>query len=1049
MIKNIEAYYEILGQLLDNRIDQATTTLAHDYWTAYAGAIGELRALINDPEDNRSQAEIAQGITSYRNAVNNLKATGLNQDIVTNTWSVLFAALDARFNRLSPIDTLKALLDGVASDYAAASQAAKTSGSANAATQAGILFDLRTIADSGYTELAKAWNTLRDYEIEFERLTGEYKSGDATAWDNYIQDGQYGTEVNRISPDGVVYGASSRVQQVEKKKWWDGQQWVDYEVAGRCNSFDELPVNTLRPFGQTWEVRRYVRETNEYVYDPYFWDSSIVSWRPIRWYWPVEKESDLPQPAFAIGEGHAVVYTDVPVYFNGNNWGPEKHSNLWDDEPLKHSSYLLIGSMTLRETATARVVYYSNTEIGLEAVRGTPGQVWVNGEFVTARREASLYNTLPCIYWDASSNTVYPRHIEPDTSYWIYLAGEDIGFMVDALPADGERLATVPWDFRQKLFLSQNTDVNGYLGATGAGAKARLVGRITTDNTIYSEGGPYFLRDMDISLIATEVSLPETFREYSDFTLRYQDNDRIVLDRLPGTKGSLYVAGQLYRLGTAYTLMAADYWIQYNEAAPGIPNSAELRTDSIAANCIWYVYIAAPVDEFNFNAINPATSRPWQSSDENAEGNYLPSRDMRLRVFLSDNPPDDYMLSRTWPGYMTRFLGTVVTDDNAGFIPSANISAIRIEVPQAVLASATAEVRVDLRNEFEIRLVAQTGTSGMLAIGDEALVIPPEGDTTPFMVGNNGDVYHYNEANTESLESVGTVDAWPDGVIYLYVGNRKAALGPCAGGMFFADSNHVNGHLSTNWPGNNARFVAAVNITSGRFSELGEVIAGLAHASMIDNEPEKHRVIDDTGEVAPITLWSSQKNQFENNRLWAALSNHLLFEVQKSNGIPVRLDWANATTVRISGVPVGSTVAFPDDTAFTINGPLDFTVTGAAGSYYYCYLKVDNLVTPVLYISTTAPDARYGKMHTLGTRSVLVGYLAFSSQNSMSGNWCVCSFAHEPTRVWETPIVGSETVLNLPGLIVAEGRVATLSRTGQSCVGGSCCVTLGARSCSI
>jgi hypothetical protein len=226
-------------------------------------------------------------------------------------------------------------------------------------------------------------------------------------------------------------------------------------------------------------------------------------------------------------------------------------------------------------------------------------------------------------------------------------------------------------------------------------------------------------------------------------------------------------------------------------------------------------------------------------------------------------------------------------------------------------------------------------------------------------------------------------------------------------------------------------------------------MSGLAHSGLVDNEPDKHRLIDDDGEVSPITLYSSQKIDHEHNKLWAALSNHLLFEQQKTEGLPVRIDWVSANRIRFTPVPAGSTIAFPDDTAYKLDSAFDLTVSGVSGTVYYVYMKVENLVTFAPYISTVAPDTRYTKMHTSGTRSVLAGWLAFSSLDSMQGNWCVCSFAHEPTRMWDTPITGSTTTLSLPGLIVGEGRHATLGRTGQSCVATTCCVVLGTKECWI
>ena len=1048
MVTNPETYYQIALKIIGERIDGSTIPDVTAWWRRMYDAITALSDRIGDGEDTRLVQDIDLARTAYLSALASQKATGQNADIVSNTWQRLYEPTKQRYDRLSPLTSLKAVLDAASSAYTAATNAAKLTPSEDNVTKAGRLYDILTIIDTDYTELSRAWQTLADYQIEHERLAGEYHTGDPTGYD-FIEDGAYGTEANRISPEGNVYGATSRIQTVSRKYWWDGIDWIEFEVAGRANDMSGLPLDLARPFGQVWEVRRYIKQTNEYVWDPYFWDSSRQAWRRIRWYYPVDKLSDLPRPAFAVGEGHSVEYTDVPVYWTGLGWGPEKHSNLWDDEPEKHASYLLIGNMSLRETASAKVVYVSNREIGLEALPGTPGQVWVNGEFISAGRECSVLNTLQVI--NCANGALVPEHIDLVSDYWIYLAANDESFNLPALPASGGKPQAPAWDFRGRLFLSRSSDINGYLYGSGPGMKARLVGKISTDVTPHDEGGPYFLRELEISLISREVSLPETYRAYSDFTLRYQDNSKLRLDRLPGRAGNIYVAGQLYKLGQGYTVNDSDPWVRYIEAVQGIPNSLELRTDNLAPGSVYHVYIAAPVDEFNFNTINESTGRPWMPDDTGASTNYYPGKDLRLRVFLSEKAQEDHMMAGSWPGYMARFIGTVVTDAYGGFVPSANISAIQVETPQSVLAASVAEIAVDLRNRYEIRIAAQAGTYGMVAVGDETMIIQPQASTTPWMIGNNAPIYLYTETSqVDVLAPMDPVAEWPDGSIYLYLGNNQSVLGECAGGLFFTDTGPKNGLLSWNWPGNNCRFLAEVVIKDGEFERLGALVAGLAHSGMVDNEPDKHRLIDDEGEPAKTTLYSSEKVVAENNKLWAALSNHLLFEQQKTEGIPVRLDWKNANTLIISPVPAESTIAFPDDTAYKLDAPHEFTVTGVAGTVYYVYMKVENLVTFTPYISTTQPDKRYSRMHTSGTRSVLAGWVAFSSLDSMQGNWCVCSFAHEPTRMWETPITGSTTTLLLPGLIIGEGRYATLDRTGESCINSqNCCVTVGSKDCYI
>ena len=288
---------------------------------------------------------------------------------------------------------------------------------------------------------------------------------------SFLSDGAYGRELGRISREGCRYGATRVVRDVEYYYWWDGTVWNEFpEIMDQAGSFALLP-GPPRPFGELWRVIRHVPEKNKNVWDYYFWDSEQSLWRPIKWYWNLDNIGKLPTPGLIIGEAHKVTKQNVLAMFNGDEWMPPTHSSLYDDEPDRHFPAGFMQTLS----PDAKLVYGSKTELHLEPLPGGSGRIWTGGEFVDASKSTAVFSSLAALIYNKDTGIISCERIQPDLEYWVYLANSDERFFVQGLPADGDTRPIPAWDFRRKLFLSRNVDINGYL--TNADTiNARLVG---------------------------------------------------------------------------------------------------------------------------------------------------------------------------------------------------------------------------------------------------------------------------------------------------------------------------------------------------------------------------------------------------------------------------------------------------------------------------------------------------------------------------------------------------------------------------------------------
>ncbi len=656
----------------------------------------------------------------------------------------------------------------------------------------------------------------------------------------FLSDGTCGRELGRISQEGCRYGATRVVRDVEYYYWWDGSIWNEFpEIMDQAGSVDNLP-GPPRPFGELWRVIRYVPEKNKNVWDYYFWDSEKSLWRPIKWYWNLDNAGKLPKPGLVIGEAHRVTKQNVLAMFNGEEWMPPTHSSLYDDEPDRHFPSGFMQTMS----PDAKLVYGSKTELHLEPLPGGSGRIWTGGEFVDASKSTAVFPSLGVLIYDADTETVSVESIEPDVEYWVYLANSDARFSILGLPANGDKPSIPAWDFRRKLFLSRNVDINGYLTNSDT-INARLVGSIKTDNTPYSEGGPYFVRELDISLISRTVAFPETFREYSDFVVEFENEDTLKLRKIDGSYGLFYVAGSLNDLGTGATMYRDQARIEWNEA---LPSKVERDTSDISPNSVYYLYFSGKIDEWNFNEVNPSTGRPWQSTDFGAENNYVTELDMRLTLFASTKLPDRNVFSEAWPGYTARYVGEVQTDAKGMFINSRNLSAIRQPVIIPSTFDGLSEIQFDIISDTRINVIRKPGSSGVVNIRGDAVLTYPSSSSSVHYIDNSFPVYSYNETGEPPFifgEPVSTFRTQ----LHVYMANGRNIWGEYANSLFVSSSDHINGYLSESYPGNNARWLFSFTPDSN-----GKFTGPFIQKAVIPVIAEIDDSVTETGKT-----WSSKK----------------------------------------------------------------------------------------------------------------------------------------------------------------------------------------------
>lgn len=477
--------------------------------------------------------------------------------------------------------------------------------------------------------------------------------------------------------------------------------------------------------------------------------------------------------------------------------------------------------------ADARVEYVSPREIGLTTqTLGLVGAVWVNSELIVADDSVNVFNNCPVLDWNYRISEIVSSYLQPSTEYYIYLANhESPEFNIGALAVYDEHPSTYEWDFRGKLFLSTTPDIDGFFSNFGAGLNARIVGSLKTDSSpynTYNDGyptpdcGPFFLQEVDISWIAKKTSYPETYREFSDFSLFYKDQNTLELKLVDGLYGQIFVGGNLHVFNNNQQITINSFRLIWNATNITIDSKLiELDETDILPLTEYFIYVTNDLDIWNFNEINPNTQRPWQEFDSYAQLFYDSEYDLRKSLFLSTKEPEYGVMSQQWPGYCSRYIGSVSTDSYKYFIYNSTISAIRSLQLNPTYFDGLAEITLEYISTSKLMIIRRTGTSGIVMVGGIGVQTYDVNNPLAHTLTTEDPVYIYDETNVIAplIDSGEKICQQVVNLIYVYLANNR----PCwdnIGGLFCSYTPPTEGYLSSSYPGNTARWLATLGVVA-------------------------------------------------------------------------------------------------------------------------------------------------------------------------------------------------------------------------------------------
>ena len=625
--------------------------------------------------------------------------------------------------------------------------------------------------------------------------------------DPVVGDGvTYSRALGWQSPEGNFYGQERWVRDWPVGVVWDGEDYRGIEVDGEASSAANLPIpgqinpSTGLPYGprqhfEIWAVPRLNwPPDNLSFYDGrdkefYYWDSVSSSWQLMEWYWDIDSEINLPRPGLKIGAAHVLYYYDIKVMWNGYSWVRYKHSMIADDEPWLHLPDNFLGLYDDYQTNTngaiqflqsqqaeARLEFLSKTNLGLlSSVSGKTGALWVNNELLLTADISNVENTDTVIQY--SNGTITNDTVDPNTEYFVYCGNTDFT------------------NASKKLFLSKAVDINGQLGDELPGLNARIVGIVETDSA------GYFIREIDMSYIGRKVEFSQTFWEYSDFQLQFVDEDNLAFNRIDGTHGLFYINGQLLYLGTGKDLNRADYRIEWNDGP-------DIDTSDISAETTYQIYIANDSVEYNFNNEDNETGLPY----EEGHPSYISALDFRRQLFLSTQPHDHRVFNQEYPGYYARHIGQIQTDETGYFKYAADISLIRQPTLNPTHLDGLAECVIQDVSTTQFKVTRKKGTTGIVYVGGKPVQTYDADNPLVHIVTTDDALYEYDETEIDAplTDSEITVTEKPGVPIYLYLANDIDAWQGVT--TFCSLEEPHSGYLSTNWPGNQARWLATIQL---------------------------------------------------------------------------------------------------------------------------------------------------------------------------------------------------------------------------------------------
>jgi hypothetical protein len=120
-------------------------------------------------------------------------------------------------------------------------------------------------------------------------------------------------------------------------------------------------------------------------------------------------------------------------------------------------------------------------------------------------------------------------------------------------------------------------------------------------------------------------------------------------------------------------------------------------------------------------------------------------------------------------------------------------------------------------NNF-FKVIKKTGTSGIIYVGGLPVQTYPYGTAPTYHILNKSDyLYTYSDGYIP-IKRTTCIDRYSNANIYIYMANGSEYWGSLSNKLFATLNSPTEGYLSRNWPGNTARWIATVNLTSPVFS---------------------------------------------------------------------------------------------------------------------------------------------------------------------------------------------------------------------------------------
>ena len=881
----IQAYYAYIVRYWTDKYNSATTNIEQDF-SDYA--LTELDRL-QGHEDN----EVNRGLfTSENNAqadfidVSNKNKAGLStQEDVDAALAIFRSAKLDRQAVLPNTEILIANLTKDATDFLVRTRKQLEKRQDDNSEQAVIVAQRVVSSVEDFGEKLRLWVTTQNAKEQNDKFSGVPTSSpeDIYAVMGYFKDGNYGKEINRVSPEGFVYGATTFIQRLEHLYWWNGGEWLKVsDTIDQAASVQLLPEGPQEP-DTVFRVINSVNSDGSYNWRHFFWDAEIEAWSEIQWFWVVENgKKYLPLTGRTKGEGHPVIEPDVMVMWDGEDWRRLRISSLLDDIGVINTIEIY-GDTLESLTPDVELVYMSPIELSLRPIDSDFEYTTVNGMTIDSSKRVSVYSFSPVLDWWDETESFSTSLLQHSTAlvseeYYVYLGNKNDCF----------NLST--YDFRGRLFCSKTIPLNSRLGKFGTDAyNAILVGRCQTAVPTNVSDRVEFLSELDVSLISKAADLKETFREFSDFDLVYIDENTIQLKRTDGTAGQIFIGGRLYFLGESISLDITDTRI--NIDGNGL---ISFDTSTISQNTFYYVYIAPDSDIYNNNAINPDTNMPWHLEDEGAgdgvAGPYYANIDLRLKMFLSTKGPEEGRLSETWRGFWCRHIGQVETDGVKKFRYSASLSSIRQMVLNPTFFDGLAEIMLEPKTTEEFRVIKAAGSSGICMVGGRGVQTYITSSTSPMVhiVRYNDKVWTYTGSETTPLVWNGTyLYQYTTSFAYLYLTNDNPVWNSLfttqgrernsgTGCLFLATNPPTDAYLSSSFPGSNARWICTVGMdSSGRFS--GSYIAENLKQPQGNSAVPTGTILDFAGPTCPngfLVCNGSWYYPAQYPNLWAAIGGY-------------------------------------------------------------------------------------------------------------------------------------------------------------------------------